>query len=292
MADLWEAIAAAQPEAPVFEDGAASLSWRDFDQQADGLAEGLVAAGLGVQDGVGFYRLAGRERLVGAFATFKAGLRPVAVAGRETPDTHAWAFQEAQVAAVVFDTRFTAEVEALRQALPGVRLWIACVRLGPPTPDWAVDYDDLGMGLVVQAPFCAPWDRSMDDALQVCSRREDGTLRLQTVTQETLQSECETLARRILRARPVETVSAALRRALRLQDGCGPLCLSNRVPCGYEAIRTWLAALSLGGSVVMADAELYATAEARSPASAAAEGAILTRRRDLSGAGVAWRPDV
>ena len=69
-ADLWESVAAFLPDEPVVIQGSESLSWRDFDAQANGLAAHFLAAGLTHQSKVGIYAQNCAEFLVATFAAF------------------------------------------------------------------------------------------------------------------------------------------------------------------------------------------------------------------------------
>ncbi len=55
-------------------------------------------------------------------------------------DDHLWSLNHIEASALVFDTRFTGDVEAYRDKLTTVRHFVA---IGPNTPDWATSYDDV-----------------------------------------------------------------------------------------------------------------------------------------------------
>lgn len=55
-------------------------------------------------------------------------------------DDHIWSLNHIGATALVFDTRFTRDVEAYRDNLETVRHFVA---IGPDAPDWAVGYDDV-----------------------------------------------------------------------------------------------------------------------------------------------------
>src|SRR5215213_878916 len=62
-ADVWEAIAAAQPERPAVVQDGRVVSWGEFDARSDALAAHLIARGLGRQAKVAAYLYNGPEYL-------------------------------------------------------------------------------------------------------------------------------------------------------------------------------------------------------------------------------------
>lgn len=55
-------------------------------------------------------------------------------------DDHVWSLNHIEATALVFDTRFTSDVETYRDKLDTVRHFVA---VGPNPPEWAVGYDDV-----------------------------------------------------------------------------------------------------------------------------------------------------
>jgi len=139
-ADLWEGVAARQPQATAILHGGRRTSWASFDARAGGLAATLLAAGLQPGARVAQYLYSGPEYLETVFAAFKARLVPVNTNYRYRDDELVYLWTNAEVAAVVFDAAFTDVVERLRVAVPEVRCW---VRFGGDgaCPDWAVDFE-------------------------------------------------------------------------------------------------------------------------------------------------------
>ena len=60
-ADVWEAIAEVQPDAPAMIRGTAVRSWAEFDQRASALGARLVEAGLSRQSRVAQYLMNSME---------------------------------------------------------------------------------------------------------------------------------------------------------------------------------------------------------------------------------------
>ena len=162
-ADVYEAIAAAIPDAPCQVQGERTVTWAGFDRGADGLAQHLLDAGLGHQSKVAAYLTNCPEYLQTYLGAFKAGLVPVNTNYRYGPDEIAYLFDNADAEAVVFHARFAAVLDGVRHRLPKVRTWLA-VDDGHRRPEWAVPYaaavEGGGTG-----PVAGPWGRSGDDIL-------------------------------------------------------------------------------------------------------------------------------
>ncbi|HEV2530994.1 acyl-CoA synthetase [Phenylobacterium sp.] len=164
-ADVWEAIAASQPDRPANIQGERVLSWGEFDARADALAAHLISAGLGHQAKIAAYLYNGPEYLETYFAAFKAGYAPVNTNYRYGPEELTYLFDNADAEAVVFHAGFADIVAGLRARLPKVKAWIAVAEPGHPVPAWADDYDAIVARVPAQRPVKAPWGRSGDDLL-------------------------------------------------------------------------------------------------------------------------------
>ena len=138
-ADVWEAVAAADPDKVAHRHGADSITWRAFDQTANGLAAWLLRAGCAHQDKVALYLYNGFEYLQATFACLKVSLVPVNTNYRyRQQELHAL-WDNADASVVIFDGAFTAFVEEIRSRCTKVRHWIR-VDDGQPCPAWAVPY--------------------------------------------------------------------------------------------------------------------------------------------------------
>ncbi|MES2033153.1 MAG: acyl-CoA synthetase [Pseudomonadota bacterium] len=162
-ADVWEEIAAATPERPAQIQGDRVVSWRDFDRRANAVARHLVQAGIGRGGKVAAYLYNAPEYLEAYFAAFKAGLSPVNTNYRYEPEELFYLFDNADAEAIVFHAGFAPKLEAIRDRLTKVKVWLAVGDEGAPIPDWATAYESVaGPGA---AHFVAPWGRSGDDLL-------------------------------------------------------------------------------------------------------------------------------
>ena len=165
IADVWEAIAAGQPDRPALIQGERIVTWGQFDARADALAAHLVAAGLSPQAKVAAYLYNGPEYLETYYAAFKAGMAPINTNYRYGGEELTYLFDNADAEAVVFHAGFAETLEPLRERLPTVKQWIAVAEPGHPVPAWAQDYEAVVATPPAQRPFKAPWGRSPDDLL-------------------------------------------------------------------------------------------------------------------------------
>jgi fatty-acyl-CoA synthase len=164
-ADVWETVAQACPGRPAQVHGAETISWRAFDEHANGLATHLLQAGLGHQDKVALYLHNGLAYLQCAFACLKVSMVPVNTNYRYQHEELHYLWDNADAAAVVFHGSFTDTVAALRARCAKVRLWIHVDDGTQPCPDWATPYA-LAAAPRVAAPQ-APWPRRGDDLILI-----------------------------------------------------------------------------------------------------------------------------
>ena len=160
IADVWETAADRLPGAPALVHGAQRRSWRQFDDNANGVARVLLDHGLGEQDKVAQYLYNGVEYLESIFAVFKAGLVPVNTNYRYGDDELIYLFDNSDAAAVVFHSTFTDRVDRIRRRLPNVRCWLWVDDGSGACPGWAVPYGDAITAAVDRV--VAPWGRSPD----------------------------------------------------------------------------------------------------------------------------------
>jgi acyl-CoA synthetase (AMP-forming)/AMP-acid ligase II len=142
-ATQWESVAKAVADKPAIVQQDNVMSWREFDEAANGLAEYLVQSGLGRQAKVALYARNCPEYLVGTYAAFKASLVPFNVNYRYGNDELLYLFENGDAEAVIFETVYAERIDAIRSRLPGVKRWIAIERPGFPLPGWAVSYADI-----------------------------------------------------------------------------------------------------------------------------------------------------
>jgi acyl-CoA synthetase (AMP-forming)/AMP-acid ligase II len=140
-ADVWEAIAEVQPDAPALIRGASVRSWAEFDQRASALGARLVEAGLSRQSRVAQYLMNSMEYVESLFATFKVAMVPVNTNYRYVADELAYLWIDAGVEAVMFHGSFTESATQVRSRVPDVKLWLWVDDGMGECPEWAEPYE-------------------------------------------------------------------------------------------------------------------------------------------------------
>ncbi len=163
-ADLWEIVASQRPDAPALIHGERRFSWSEYDRRADNLASVLLATGLGQQAKVAEYLYNGTEYLEVLYAAFKIGAVPVNTNYRYTADELVYLWDNSDTEVVVYDADFVERVDAIRDRLPAVRLWLQVG--GDGVPSWATPYEEA-VSTAAPGPVRASWGRSGDDLLFV-----------------------------------------------------------------------------------------------------------------------------
>jgi fatty-acyl-CoA synthase len=167
IADVWEAVARVQPDAPAIIQGNRRYSWADFNRRSNGVAARLLASdGAAHQAKVAQYLANSPEYLETLFAAFKAGFVPVNTNYRYTDDELVYLWENADAVAVVFHGSFTSTIERIRDRVPLVRTWLWVDDGSGPCPEWADTYEaaaSAGTDNDVQGP----WARDGDDLLML-----------------------------------------------------------------------------------------------------------------------------
>ncbi|MEY2469967.1 MAG: 3-oxocholest-4-en-26-oate---CoA ligase [Actinomycetota bacterium] len=160
-ADVWEVVADQLPDAPCQIQGDRVVSWREFDERADGIAQWLLDLGAVKQDKVAHYLYNGPEYLESMFAIFKAGLVPVNTNYRYADEELLYLWDNADAVAVIFHGTFADRIDVLRDKLPKIKGWLWVDDGSGDCPEWADPYEDaanLGKGRCTP-----PWGRDGDD---------------------------------------------------------------------------------------------------------------------------------
>jgi len=160
-ADIWEAVADELPDAPCLIHGDDHRSWREVDRRADGVAQHLIDAGLERQQAVAQYLYNCNEYVESMYAAFKGSFAPVNTNYRYTADELLYLWDNADAGAIVFHGSFADTIEAIRDRLPKVRVWLWVDDDGGLCPQWATPYEQAatsGAGRVTPE-----WGRSGDD---------------------------------------------------------------------------------------------------------------------------------
>ncbi len=159
-ADMWEAVAAARPQSPALIHGDLVVSWRGFDERANGVAWRLLHAGLSRDGKVAQLLRNQPEFLESLFAIFKAGLVPVNTNFRYKDEELVRLWKDSETSAVVFGEEFVDTVDRVRGRLPRVRAWV-CVGAEESCPSWAMAYEEAATGET--SPVVTGWGRGGDD---------------------------------------------------------------------------------------------------------------------------------
>ena len=129
------------PDALAQRQGDREYTWAEFDRRADGIAATLLAAGVVEQDKVAHYLYNCPEYLESSSATFKAGLAVANTNYRYADDELVYLWTNADAVAVIFHGTFAEQCDAVRDRVPGVRLWMWVDDGSGPCPEWAVPYE-------------------------------------------------------------------------------------------------------------------------------------------------------
>ncbi|HEV7887602.1 MAG TPA: acyl-CoA synthetase [Acidimicrobiales bacterium] len=163
-ADIWEAVAETQPDAPALVHADRRVTWGEFDARADGVAAWLLQLdGIAHQDKVAHYLYNGPEFLESMFAIFRAGLAPVNTNYRYADEELLYLWDNADAAAVVFHGTFADRVDTLRHKLPKVKGWLWVDDGSGPCPDWATPYEQQAANGRPGRRVQGPWGRDGDD---------------------------------------------------------------------------------------------------------------------------------
>ncbi len=166
-ADLWESIAAAQPDEPAIVQGDEVMSWAEFDRQSDALARWLLDSGLERESKLAAYMPNRPEYLVTYYAGFKAAFAPININYRYTSGEFQYLIDNADAEAVVFDVQYAGVIDEVRESLATVKRWVAVGCGEGDCPDWAVRWEEAVAETPDERPVVAPWGRSNDDLLMI-----------------------------------------------------------------------------------------------------------------------------
>ena len=117
LADLLEAAVDAAGDREVLVVGGRRLTYRDFDERANRLANHLAAAGVAAGDTVGLHLTNSTEYLEGMFAAFKLRAIPVNVNYRYVERELAHLYEDAGISALLYHRQFAPRVAAVAPPL-------------------------------------------------------------------------------------------------------------------------------------------------------------------------------
>ena len=115
---IWEAVAKAIPHEMVIAQGQRTMSWREFDSAANGLAAHLLAGGIGHQGKIAVYARNCPEYLIATYAALKISAVPFNVNYRYASAEVAFLLQSGDAEAIVFDADFAPILQPIRALIP------------------------------------------------------------------------------------------------------------------------------------------------------------------------------
>ncbi len=140
-ASAWEAISDEIPESDALISGEIRRSWGAYEDRAARISAALLAADLPVGANVGLALYNGPEYSEAQFAAFKQRVTPFNVNFRYAAKELLSLLEDADAAALFFDSTLVEAIDEIRGNLPKLRL---LVQVGGATiPDWAESYEAL-----------------------------------------------------------------------------------------------------------------------------------------------------
>lgn len=158
LADVWESVAAAIPDAPAVIQGDGILSWRDYELRAAKFAAVLAVHGMGQGTHVGLLMYNCPEYLEAQFGTFKARGVPINLNYRYLGDELVYVLDNADAEALVYHASLADRARYAAARLPKVRLLIEVDDRGisgitDTATVGAIDYETALADALAQAPI-------------------------------------------------------------------------------------------------------------------------------------------
>ena len=162
IAEVWQAIAEVQPDAPAQIHGERRQTWGEFDARADAVGRHLLGlAGAEHQAKVAQYLYNTPEYLESLYGTWKAGMVPVNTNYRYADDELVYLWDNSDAICVVFHGTFAPIIERIRDKVPRVESWLWVDDGGGACPEWATPYEAVASAA---GDRCVPpWPLDGDD---------------------------------------------------------------------------------------------------------------------------------
>lgn len=141
MANIWENVAQAIPDSDAIVFEGQRLSWKDYENQAARMAQIFVNHGLEPGAKVSIYAYNSPEYLVSQFGAFKARLCPINVNYRYLETELAHVITNSDSEAVVYQASFARRLEAIRDQLGTIKLFLEIDDGSGEHLDGAVSYE-------------------------------------------------------------------------------------------------------------------------------------------------------
>ncbi|HEX7132556.1 MAG TPA: acyl-CoA synthetase [Iamia sp.] len=150
LADLAEHTVDAVPDRTALVCGDRSVTFAELEARANRLAHHLAAQGIGERDHVAIYSLNSLEYVETMFAAYKLRAVPINVNYRYVEDELVYLFDNADIAAVVFQAAYADRIAHVKDQLPLLRHLIQIDDgTEAPEPTGAIDYEEA---LAAQSP--------------------------------------------------------------------------------------------------------------------------------------------
>jgi len=126
LADLFEALCDAHPEAPCLRGGPVRHTRQSLDARANRLAHVLLQRGHGAGDRIGVYAYSRAEWIEALLACWKIRATAVNINYRYVTHELRYVWENAQMSGLLYEKTFAPQVQALRADFPGIRtyLWL------------------------------------------------------------------------------------------------------------------------------------------------------------------------
>ena len=161
LADLFEAVADADPDREVLVTGDQRLTYAQLEERANRLANHLAAAGIGPGDPVGLQLVNGREYVEGMLAAFKLRAIPINVNYRYVERELRYLYDDAGIVALIFHGQFAPQVAAALTDRPLKAVLVVDDGSVAAAVDNALDYEETLAATSPARPAVA--GRSGDD---------------------------------------------------------------------------------------------------------------------------------
>jgi acyl-CoA synthetase (AMP-forming)/AMP-acid ligase II len=150
--DILAAHAARTPDRPALIEGDRRLTWAEFVERRNRVANALHALDVRAGEHVVVYAANSLENIVASAAVRAAGAVPVPMNHRLADDEVSYILDDADAAAVFVSDGFLPRAERVRGGAHTVRHWIV---IGDERPPWAHAFDDLAARGRAEAPATA-----------------------------------------------------------------------------------------------------------------------------------------
>jgi acyl-CoA synthetase (AMP-forming)/AMP-acid ligase II len=167
LADLFEALCDARPDAPVLVAGGRHYTRGELDARANRLAHYLISRGVKPGDHIGVYAYNRAEWVETLLACWKLRATAININYRYVTDELRYIWNNADMVALVYEKTFAPHIAALRDGFPGITSYLV-LDDGNANFSHDVDYE---FALAAQSPernFPAPYvPRSRDDIFMI-----------------------------------------------------------------------------------------------------------------------------